>query len=173
MCKQQLAVQLELRKRLVCGITKLDISSKDIILGYPLFMQKDQFNRMWPKIVLEQISYEAYIDQIQIAGVTKLDNFDNIKLYSANGDMFNFWLPFYINEEHFQRAFAQIKNSIAVIRFGISGFRHNGFTPEMVFDVLPCLMNKTIVHIMNGTVFHSTAAIQAYCSFLRLYLRFV
>ena len=158
---------------MICGVTKTDFSSKDIILGYPLLMEVDRFNRIWPKVVLETISYDAYIEQIQLAGIDKLDNFGGIKLYSANGDIYNYWIPIYINEAHFSRALIYLKNSISVIRYGIKGVRENDFRPDMVLEVLPCLMNKTIVHIMNGTLFHSTAAIQAYCNFLRLYLRLI
>ena len=136
-------------------------------------METDRFGRIWPKVILENISYEAYIQQIQLAGVAKLDNFGGIKLYSANGDLFNYWIPFYVNEAHFQRALLHVKNAISVIRYGIKGTRENDFRAEMVFEVLPCLMNKTIVHIMDGTLFHSTAAIQAYCNFLRMYLRLI
>ena len=162
----------ELKKRLICGITKMDFRTKGIILGYPLFMEIDKFNRLWPKIVLESISYDAYMEQVQNEGIIKLDNFKAITMYSANGDMYNYWIPFYVNEEHFQRSVEHVKNSISVIRSGIiNGVREHDFRPDMVFDVLPCLMNKTIVHIMNGTLFHSAAAIQAYCNFLRLYLR--
>ena len=158
---------------MICGVTKMDISSKGIILGYPLLMEVDRFNRIWPKVVLETISYDAYIEQIQLSGIAKLDNFSGIKLYSANGDLYNYWIPIYINEEHFNRALLHLKNSISVIRYGIKGVQENDFQPKMVFEVLPCLMNKTIVHIMNGTLFHSTAAIQAYCNFLRIYLKLI
>lgn len=136
-------------------------------------MQRDRFDRMWPALVLENISYEAYVQKIQMAGIEKLDNFTSKILYSANGEQFNYWIPIYVNETHFQRALEHIKNAISVIRRGIQGTRDNDFRPEMIIEVLPCLMNKTTVHIMNGTLFHSTAAIQAYCNFLRLYLRLI
>lgn len=158
---------------MVCGITKQDFSTPGIILGYPLLMTTDRFNRIWPSLILETISYEAYIQKIQMAGIDKLDNFSAIKLYSANGEQFNYWIPIFVNEAHFERARVYIQNSISVIRYGISGIKSNDFRPDMIFEVLPCLMNKTIVHIMNGNMFHSTAAIQAYCNFLRLYQRLI
>lgn len=136
-------------------------------------MRRDRFDRMWPALVLENISYEAYVQKIQMAGIDKLDNFTGRILYSANGEQFNYWTPIYVNETHFQRALEHIKNAISVIRRGIQGTKDNDFRPDMILEVLPCLMNKTTVHIMNGTLFHSTAAIQAYCNFLRLYLRLI
>ncbi len=79
---------------MICGITKLDfLATKDIIFGYPLLMEVDKFNRLQPKLVLENISYEAYIEQIQLTGAIKLDNFTAIKMYSATGEMFNYWIP--------------------------------------------------------------------------------
>lgn len=171
--QEKQATLKQLSKQLICGITKLDISSPEIILGYPILMEIDRFNRIWPKIVLENISYAAYIEQIQMIGAAKLDNFCARKLRSANGELFNYWIPIYINEAHFQRALEHVKNAISVIRYGIEGTRETDFRAEMILEVLPCLMNKTIVHIINGTLFHSTAAIQAYCNFLRMYLRLV
>lgn len=158
----------------MCGITKQDIgSTPDIVLGYPLLMSVDHYNRLWPQIVLETISYEAYAQKIQMCGIEKLNNFTAISMYSAKGERFNYWIPIYVNETHFKRARVYVENAISVIRYGVQGTRANDFRPDMILEVLPCLMNKNIVHIMNGTVFHSTAAIQAYCSFLRLYLRLI
>jgi hypothetical protein len=119
------------------------------------------------------ISYHGYMTQIQELGFSKLSNFEKIKMFSLRGDQYNYWIPCYLDEEHFTRNYQLIINSICVIRNGIDGSKKNDFKPEIVLDVLPCLINKTIVNILNGTIYHSLAAIQAYCHLLRLYFRLI
>ena len=94
-------------------------------------------------------------------------------MFSPNGDSYNYWIPCYLNDDHFNRGFQLITNSISVIRNGISGSERNDFYPSMVLAVLPSLINKTIVFILNGTIYHSLAAIQAYCHLLRLYYKLI
>lgn len=110
---------------------------------------------------------------VQQQGISKLDNFEKTKMFSPNGDPYNYYIPIYINEDHFKRGFRLILNSISVIRHGIKGLKDNDFKPDMILSVLPCLINKTIVFILNSTIFHSLAAIQAYCHLLRLYYKFI
>ncbi len=136
-------------------------------------MNTDRYNRLWPQVLIELLSYDGYIMQIQQMGIDKMDNFEKMKMFSPNGDHYNFWIPCYFNEDHFSRSFQLVTNSISVIRKGITGSIENDFRPEMVLAVLPCLINKTIVFILNGTIYHSLAAIQAYCHLLRLYYRLI
>ena len=164
------------KQRLICGMSKLNyFDDKSMILGYPLLMSIDHQGRLWPQALLELLSYEAYVQQIQQqGGINKLDNYNLIKFFSPNGDLFNYWIPIYINEEHFKRGYNIILNSLTVIRFGVAnGIAKYDFKPDIVLEVLPCLINKTIVLMLNGTMHHSQAAIQAYCHFLRLYYKFL
>lgn len=134
-------------------------------------LRRDKFNRMWPTPLLETMSYEAFAQQIQISGIDDKKEAYNI-MNSARGEKFNCWIPIYANEAHFNRALVHILNAISVIRTGIKS--HDVvFKLGMILDVLPCLMNKTIVHLVKGTLYNSTAAIQVYCNFLRLYMRLI
>jgi ubiquitin-protein ligase len=165
----------EFKLNLICGISKINLhDNPSMIVGYPLLVEVDKFNRLWPKIVLEYLSYDSYANQIQQEGVDKLDRFEKTRMFSANGSQYNYWIPVFISEEHFALGYVHVKNAISVIRYGIRGTQKNDFQESMVLEVMPCLMNKLICHMMEGTVFHSKAAIQAYCHILNLskFIRF-
>ena len=163
-----------LKKRLVCGLTKSTLLTEtDISFGYPVLINKDRFGRLWPQILIEIMSYKGYKMQLDELGYGKVENFDQIKMFSPSGEQYNYWIPLYINEDHYARNLELILNSLSVIRNGKNITMQNKFNPETILDVLPCLINKTIVLILNGTIFHSLAAIQTYCHLLRLYYRLI
>ncbi len=165
---------IALKNNLICGLTKNSLfTNNEILLGYPILLKTARNGKLFPQILIEMLSYDGYIMHIQQQGISKLDNFEKTKMFSPNGDPYNYYIPIYINEDHFKRGFRLILNSISVIRHGIKGLKDNDFKPDMILSVLPCLINKTIVFILNGTIFHSLAAIQAYCHLLRLYYKFI
>ena len=162
-----------LKKKLICGMTKKSLfTDSDISLGYPLFITKDHFGRLWPQILIELVSYDGYKMQLNALDLNKFSNFDQIKMFSPNGEQYNYWIPCYLNEEHYSRNLELIIKSLNVIRHG-ANYQNGSFNYEIVLDVLPCLINKTIVLILNGTIFASLAAIQTYCHLLRLYYRLI
>ena len=185
-CKKKISYRLEekqttdnteiniLKNRLVCGLTKSSfLTDSSISLGYPILINKDRFGRFWPTILIELMSHSGYKMQLDALGYGKLEDFDQLKLFSPSGDQFNYWIPCYLNEDHFVRNLDLILDSLSVIRNGKNVTKQNTFIPEIIIDVLPCLINKTIVLILNGTIFHSLAAIQTYCHLLRLYYRLI
>jgi len=185
-CKKKISYRLEekettdnteidtLKNRLVCGLTKSTfLTDSGISLGYPILINKDRFGRFWPTILIELVSHSGYKMQLDALGYGNLDDFDRVKLFSPSGDPYNYWIPCYLSEDHFVRNLELILDSLSVIRNGKNVAKKNTFIPEIIIDVLPCLINKTIVLILNGTIFHSLAAIQAYCHLLRLYYRLI
>jgi ubiquitin-protein ligase len=160
------------RELLVCSTSKENyVDDPQMTLGYPIHLRLDPRNRMWTTLIPELLSYDQYVLQIQQKGTDKLDRFNDVKLRTANGQYFTHWLPVYINEDHFQKNLQCIRNTISVLSHGIQGTPANDFRPEMILRVLPCLMNKMIVAMMNGDLFESEAAIYAYCHYLGLFLR--
>ena len=139
-------------------------------LSYPLLVEKDKFERLWPSVLLELLSYEGYMFGIQGSGFDKLQRFAQVKMVSANKNLFNFWIAIYINDDHYRRARQTILNSISVIlKGGISGVAENDFQPSMILSVLPNLINKTTVNILKTQ--QSSTILQAYCHFVRLYMK--
>lgn len=164
----------ELMEKLTCGVTKQNIFDDKISLGYPLLIRRDSYGRLWSDIILELISYDAYVAEIQKSGGDKLDFYENSKFRSVTGKDYNHWLPIYINLAHFQQCQTLIQNSISIISAGTArGSAHYDFKPIMALNVLTTLMNKSGVQLFNGELFESKHAIEAYCHFLRLLMHFI
>ncbi|CAF1161077.1 unnamed protein product [Rotaria sp. Silwood1] len=172
--RERLQLERELVEKLTCGVTKQNVIEDDIYLGYPILFKRDNYNRLSPEIILELISYDAYVAEIQKSGGEKLDFYENFKFRSVTGADYNYWLPLYINSKHFQQGRMIIQNSISVIYNGSAqGVEKYDFASHMALDVLTNLMNKSAVRLFNGELFESKRAIEAYCHLLRLLMHFI
>ncbi len=76
-------------------------------------------------------------------GHDKLDHFEECCLKSPTGMDYNYWLPIYINADHFKRASVTIMNSLCVIAYGSC----EG-TPEKDFKKNPKI-GKPILYYIN------------------------
>ena len=153
-------------ENLICSISKMSIfddEGKTMILGYPIHLRVDKRKRLWTTLIPEIISYEQYVLAIQ--------SYNGGYYRSATGQPYTNWLPIYIDEKHFQRGLTHVRNCISVVSNGIQGTKENDFQPDMILRVLPALINKNIVAMMNGETHESESAIFAYCHFLRLFMR--
>lgn len=159
--------------KLMCSITKDTYhSNNQIILGYPLLITKDSLGRMHITPILELISYDAFMMEIQKHS-EKLDSYDSIKFRSATGHYYNHWIPIYLNQEHFERSRVTIQNALTVIRYGVEGKAEYDFTPEIILNVIPTLLNKTILALIKKDIHGSTNAIEAYGQFLHLFMAYL
>lgn len=147
------------------------IKNKKIRFGYPILLNIDRRNRLWLDFIPEILTYEPYALEIQKAGDHKLNNFIKCKFRTSSGQLYNNWLPIYINENHYLNNKQYIFNAISVISNGIEGTPQNDFSPEMVIRVIPALINKMAVSIMKDDLYASENAIIAYCHYVRLFLR--
>lgn len=166
----------ELLRRLSCGVSKSNLSEDpSMVIGYPMLLERDRFGNLQLKqLILETISYDAYIMEIMRGGYDKIDFYESTQFVSPSGQCYNYWMPIYINENHFRRSFETIKNCICIIKFGSArGFKSNDFLPEYALESLCCLINKTVVSMLNGSLHESTKAIEAYCHMLRLLMAFL
>ena len=164
-------VRKESEQWLKCAISKVTIFDEEKpILGYPLDIRKDRFGKYWPTPIPEMISYESYAQNIAKNPIVT-DNFEELQFKSSFGEPYNFWIPVYINEEHYQRGCQHILNAIATVCKGFNGLNESKFRPSMVLQVLPTILNKMIVKILKDELHQSVAAIQAYTHFYRLMMR--
>lgn len=158
--------------KMTCFTNKTDPSDDDTILGYPLALSRDAYGRTDMLPILEILSYDGFIMQIQEFG-DKLDDFDSCHLRTAMGLNFNYWFPFYVNEKMYLKNKQIYYNAISVLKFGVKGKKEFDFEPELILKVFPILLNKTIVALQSGSLYQSSAAIEGYCHLLRLFLRFL
>jgi ubiquitin-protein ligase len=160
-----------LKNALTCYHLKTDyISDKKMALGYPLMITKTRGGLLEISPLPELLSYEGYITQIQ-TNPNKLEDFFGVNFKTAMGEYYNYWLPIYIDEEHYKNNKGLILNSISVCKNGISGKKENDFQPLDCIDIMPPLLNKMIIFLLNGKNHMSNAAIEAYCHYIMLFNR--
>jgi len=104
---------------------------------------------------LELLSYKAFQNGVRCSILNDVE--------------FQYWMPIYINPEHFARAEPLIYESISMICTN----KPDQFSPEMAIEVLTKLMNTMVVEIMKGFIHASIKCLQGYCFFQRLLMEFV
>lgn len=142
-------------EKVTCSISKLNIiNDKDVILGYPLYIYIDKYKRIWATPILELISYEMYVTEIQKSGDYKLDFYSKKHFISANGLKYNYWIPCYFTKTHFEKSYQTLINSISILKNGTArGHKNYDFNPEDSLMVLMSLCNKTTLNILNGNIY--------------------
>ena len=160
-------------ERLTCFLTKCNPEDGESILGYPMNLKRDNFGRIQIVPILEVLSYEGYMFQLMNNPDNVMDpkKFDSISLRTAMGCEYNYWFPMYTNERLYQKHRQHVLNAFSVLKFGIEGKSEYDFELSHILNIFPRLMNKMIVSIQQGVLFESINAIEAYCHFLRFFIR--
>ena len=163
----------EIKQNLCCFLLRVNIiDDKDICLGYPLKQLVALGDKIECVPIPEILSYEGYISQIAKQD-GKLDDYFNVRFKAANNEYYNYWLPIYINEDHFQRNKILILNSFSVLKFGAGGRKEYDFKPEHIFEYLPNLLNKMICGMFNEKSYMSEAYIRCYFQYLLLFRKLI
>ena len=163
----------EIKQNLSCFLLRSNIiDDKDICLGYPLKQLVGLGDKIECVPIPEILSYEGYLSQIAKQD-GKLDDYFNVSFKAANNENYNYWLPIYINEEHFQRNKTLILNSFSVLKFGAKGQKEYDFKPEHIFEYLPNLLNKMICGMFNEKSYMSEAYIRCYFQYLLLFRKLI
>ena len=68
---------------------------------------------------------------------SKLDYYFDTKFKSANNKYYNYWIPIYINKNHYKKNRATILNSFSIIKFGVKGIKAYDFQVEQIFEIYP------------------------------------
>ncbi len=151
--KQQIAVP----ESLVCYVTKRQFGEKlekqeDPIWGFGICQSGPSHN----------VQLTSPCEFMTLDGFTMLANAGKVE--SVMREEIHFFLPLYINPAHGKLIKGNFEQSIAKI------CGSNAFQPKMVLQVIPKLMNSTVVTFMNGTTHTSQRALHGYFAFHRLFL---
>ena len=133
-----------IKENLTCFMLKLDfLDEPDIILGYPII--KINSKEIYP--IPELLSYEGFMEEIY-----KIENLNNEDIYfkSSNNIYYNYWMPIYINDIHFEMNKTTILNSFSIIKYGYIGKKEYDFKSEYIFDILPKILNNMIISMSNS-----------------------
>ena len=165
----------EIKENLTCFMLKLNyIDDKDIILGYPIVQKK--LNQRNPKIELypipELLTYDAYISQISKQN-EKLDFYFDINFKSANNEYYNYWIPIYVDKNHYEKNKTTILNSFSIIIYGPKGIKEYDFKPNQIFEILPIILNKMIIGMFKNQNTISQAFIRCYFHYILLFKKLI
>ena len=155
---------------MTCFLLKVNyIDDPDIILGYPIIkckgLGKDKYE-LYP--IPELLTYDGFMAQIGKQD-SKLDYYFDTKFKSANNEYYNYWIPIYVNQKHFEKNRTTILNSFSVIKFGAKGIKEYDFQVEQIFEILPAILNKMIIGIYKGKASISSAFVICYFQFILLF----
>ena len=160
----------QIKENLICFMLKLNyIDDPEILLGYPIIQKKGKGkNKIELFPIPELLTYDGYIAQIQ-KQEEKLDFYFNTKFKSANNRFYNYWMPIYIDENHYSKNKTTILNALSVIKYGPLGLKEYDFETEQIFEILPIILNKMIIGMFNGQSIISSAFIMCYFHYILLF----
>ena len=159
----------QIKENLTCFMTKSNyIDEPDILLGYPIIQNQAGKNKIELYPIPELLTYDGFVNQIGKQDM-KLDYYFDIKFKSANNQLYNYWIPIYIDENHFKKNRTAILNSFSIIKYGALGIKEYDFKPEHIFEVLPIILNKMIIGMFNGKTTISSAFIRCYFHYVLLF----
>ena len=167
--KEEIRLQ-QIKDNLSCFMLKLNyIDDPEILLGYPIIQKKGKGKdkiELFP--IPELLTYDGYMSQIQ-KQEEKLDYYFNTNFKSANNQYYNYWMPIYIDKDHYSKNKTTILNALSVIKYGPKGVKEFDFQSEQIFEILPIILNKMIIGMFNGQSAISSAFIMCYFHYILLF----
>ena len=159
----------QIKENLTCFMLKTNyLDDPDILLGYPIIQNQAGKDKIELYPIPELLTYEGFIQQIGKQDI-KLDYYFDIKFKSANNQYYNYWVPIYIDENHYKKNKDAILNSFSIIKYGAQGLKKYDFKPNHIFEVLPIILNKMIIGMFNGKATISSAFIRCYFHYVLLF----
>ena len=165
--------QETIKENLTCYLLRdNDIENSEVLLGYPVINSRSAYGKdkieLYP--IPQLLTYEAYKMQMSEAQPNQnqlINSYYNTQsqLKAANNEYYNNWLPIYVNENHYSKNKELILNSLKSIKNEIE------FRPEIVFDILPIILNKMIIGAFNGKSVISSSFITCYFQYVLLFKR--
>jgi len=163
----------EISQRIICSINKIDIFDESRpIFGYAIDLRKDQFKNIWAYPLPEMISQSAYMLNFRNK-LSTTPKYEDFAFKSASGSSYNFWLPIYINEEHFANSKKEFYKAIQVLYEKIQNKKSDNFNSAMILKVLPPILVKLLAQLAKVNIDQGSEILVAYCHFYQLLLRMI
>ena len=160
----------EIKQNLTCYMLKTNyLDNPENLYGYPIVQSKNVYGKdkieLYP--IPELLSYEAFNAQTGYNNLNQLNLYFGQNLKAANNEFYNYWIPIYINKEHYEKNKTTILDSLKVIK------KENEFKPEQIFEILPIILNKMIIGMFNGKSVISSAFITCYFQYVLLFKKLI
>ena len=151
-----------IKDNLKCSISKENyIDKKDIILGYPIIENK-KFTKNKIELIPELISYNEFINEMGEFNIFPYFN-------SSSKNNYNYWIPIYIDKDHYEKNKNTILNTFSLIKYGLKDIEEYSFEPEQFFEVFPIILNAIIKGILNESPQISSDFIKCYFHYILLF----
>ena len=160
-----------IKECLTCSVLKTNyIDDPTICLGYPIVQTKNPFSPIKMELypIPEMLTYEGFLSQMNNQQ-EKLDLYFETKFKASNNELYNCWIPVYINKTHYEKNKASVLNSFSIIKYGPEGKKEYDFKPEQIFEILPIVLNKMIIGMLSGKSEISSAFIRSYFQYVLLF----
>jgi len=160
-----------IKEKLTCSVLKENyIDNPNILLGYPIVQSKSKYgiNKMELYPIPEMLSYEGFLTQINNQQ-EKLDLYFDIKFRTSGNEMYNCWIPVYINKDHYEKNRTHVLNSFSIVKYGPEGKKEYDFKPEQIYEILPIILNKMIIGMFQGKSEITSAFIISYFQYVLLF----
>jgi len=113
--------------------------------GYPILQKKivDKENKIVLYPIPQLYSYNDFISNI---GINNFNFYDDL---SFNSGFYYYWIPIYIDKNHFSKNKKTIFNLFSLIKYGIDNKEYI-FTEELIFEIFPIILNRINMRILDG-----------------------
>ena len=71
---------------------------------------------------------------------------------SPNNELYDSWLPIYINDEHFEKNKTTILNYFSILKYGNNGLKMYDFQPKYIFETIPNILSSMVTNIMKKNI---------------------
>lgn len=161
-----------IKENLSCFVSKLNyIDDPDTSLGYTIIQKKELGkNKIELFPIPEMVTYEGSLAK-EGEEESTIVYYYHRKLNSENSEYYNYWVPMFINENHYSKNEEQILNSFMSIKYGEKDAEKYDFEPETLFEILPKILNRIIKGMVNGKSNISSAFIKCYYHYVLLFKR--
>ena len=164
-----------LKENLACYLSKFNyIDNQEIILGYSIIQKEDKYSKKYELFIIpELLTFESFMSQIGQTDSILTKYYISENKYLSNYKIYNYWIPIYLNENHYLKSKKTIINSFTIIKLGVRGIRKYYFKPEQFFDIFPVIINKIISGIKDDNISISSSFIRCFFHYALLFKKLI
>jgi len=137
-------------QKLVCNQRKVNYFHRtEPVFGFPLLIKTEKNGLYTPSIVFDYLSFDGIATALKEDIHAPESEYSMKRFTTKEGLGYQYWLPLYINEEHFETTKPLAKNVITRLASGKDGLKE--FHPRMILEVLLPLLYRTASFILAET----------------------
>ena len=167
-----------IKSNLTCSIMNLNyFDNKDNIFGYPILQYKKSVkNKIELYPIPELVSYKGFINKFGNFKYKLEDYYDNNNndihynnVYNNDEAFYNYWMPIYIDKNHFEKTKNTILYTFTIIKSGISNITEYNFESLHFFEIFEIIIHKLIKGILNDNTQISNSFIECFFHYVLLF----